>query len=71
MVHRVTNLQVYTDEVKETFAKFDTEIHQRIKADNRGYKLSKPIPQDLTDMSEEDTDFAEGFKMVFNNYDIS
>ena len=36
MVQRVTNIELSTDEVKETFVKFDTVIHQRIKLDNHG-----------------------------------
>ena len=50
--------------------KFDTEIHRRLKADNRGYKGSKPSPQDWADMLEEDPNFSEDFKRVFNNSDI-
>ena len=33
--------------------KFDTEIHRRLKADNRGYEGSKPSPQDWEYMLEE------------------
>ena len=69
-VQQVTNLELSTDEVKETFVNFDTEIHQSLKADNRGYKGSKPSPQDWADMLEEDTDFPEEFKRVFNNANI-
>ena len=70
MVHQVTNLELYTDEFKETFVKFDTEIHRRLKAENRGYKESKPIPQDREDILEEYPDFSEELKRVFNNADI-
>ena len=61
MLQRVTNIELSTDEVKETFGNFDAEIHQRLKADNRGYKGSKPNQQDLADILEEDPDFAEDF----------
>ena len=40
------NIELSTDEVKETFLKFDTKIHQRLKAYNRVYEVSKPSPQD-------------------------
>ena len=50
--------------------KFDTEIHRRIKTDNSGYKEYKPNPQYWADIFEEDPDFSEEFKMVFNNADI-
>ena len=41
MVQRVTNLKLSNDEVKETFVKFDSEIHRRLKADNYVYEGSK------------------------------
>ena len=50
--------------------KFDTEIHQRINTDSRGYEGSKPSPKDWEDMLDEDTDVSEEFKRVFNNADI-
>ena len=37
IVQRVTNLKLSTDEVKETFLKFDTEIHRRLKTDSHVY----------------------------------
>ena len=60
-VQRVSNIELSTDEVKETFVKFDTLIHQRLKADNRGYEGSKLSPQDWADVMEEDPDFSEEF----------
>ena len=51
--------------------RFDAEIHQRLKSDNCGYEVSKPSPQDWADMLESDTNFAEEFKRVFNNTDIT
>ena len=50
--------------------KFDTDIHQRLKANNCGYEGSKPITQDLAGMLEEYPNFAEDFKRVLNNADI-
>ena len=70
-LQRVTNIYLSTDEVKEAFVRFDTGIHRRLKEDNHVYEGSKPIPQDWADMSEADTEFAEEFKRVFNNYDIT
>ena len=49
---------------------FDTEILLRLKAENRGYKGSKPSPQDWAYMLEEDPYFYEEFKRVYNNSDI-
>ena len=49
---------------------FDTQIHLRLKEGNRGYKGPKPSTQDLADILEEDPDFADDFKRVFNNTDI-
>ena len=37
MVQRVNNIELSTDEFKETFLKFDAEIFRRLKADNCGY----------------------------------
>ena len=70
-VQRLTNLELYTDEAKENFVKFNTEIYQSPKVDNRGYERSKPTPKDWADMLEGDPDFAENFKRVFNNADIT
>ena len=36
-VQRILNLELCTYEVNETIVKFDAEICQRLKADNRGY----------------------------------
>ena len=49
---------------------FDTEIHQRVKADNFWYEGYKPNPQDWVGVLEEYPEFAEDFKRVFNNADI-
>ena len=64
------NLYLSTEEFKETFVGFDKEIRQRLKVNNCGYKLSKTSRKYWADMLEEDPDFAEEFKMVFNNADI-
>ena len=44
MVYQVTNIDLSTNEFKETFVKFDIKIHWTIKADKRGYEVSKPSP---------------------------
>ena len=51
--------------------KFDTEIHQRLKAENRGYEGSKPSLQYWEDMLEEGPKFDKEFERVFNNADIT
>ena len=63
-LHQGTNIELYTDEVKETFVEFDVEINQRIKVDNRGYDRYKPSPQYWANILEEDPDFAEDLKRV-------
>ena len=50
--------------------KFDTKIHQRLKADNRGCEGSKTSPQDWADMLKEYPEFDKEFKRVFNNADF-
>eukprot|EP00957_Ditylum_brightwellii_P031514 2389760-Ditylum_brightwellii.AAC.1 len=69
-VQWMTNLEQATEEVRETFVKFDAEIYQRLKADDRGYKESKLNPCDWSDVIEEDPDFAKEFRLVFNNQAI-
>ena len=51
--------------------KFDTEFDLRINVENLGYEGSKLSPQDWVDMLEEDSEFAEDFKIIFNNSDIT
>ena len=67
MVHHVKNIELYTDEVKETFVGIDAEINHRSTSDNHEYEGSKLIPQDWTYLLEEDPEFSEDFKRVFNN----
>ena len=52
LVNWGTNIELYNDKFKDIFLKFDTEIHQGIKADNRGYEGSKPSSQDWAYMLE-------------------
>ena len=37
-VHQVTNIELSSDQVKETFVKFDTEIHRRLKSETMDTK---------------------------------
>ena len=55
---------------QRNFVNFDAEIHLRMKAYSRGYEGYKPSPQYWVYMLEEDPEFAEEFKIVFNNADI-
>ena len=55
--HWITNIELSPDEAKETFVKFDAEIHRRIKVDNCRYKRSKKSPKYWADMLEEDIKF--------------
>lgn len=71
MLKRVTILELSTDEIKENFVNFDAEIHQMSNTDNHEYEGYKKTPQEWADMLEGDTDFADNFKMVLNNADIS
>ena len=70
MVHQVTNIELSTDQAKENFVKFDTEIHRRLKSENYGHKRSKRSPQDWANMLEEDPKFDDELKRLFNNADI-
>ena len=52
------------------FVKFDVEIYQRSKTDDRGNKGSKPNPHDWADVLEEDPDFAEEFNKFFSDTNV-
>ena len=69
-VQRVTNLELSTSEVKDTFSKFDQVIHQKLKSEHRGYVGDKPNPDDWADLMEEDEDFREEFQKIYNNDNI-
>ena len=60
-VQRVTNLELSTNSVKETFCAFDQTIHTRFKTDSRGYEGDKPNPEDWADLYETDINFQEEF----------
>ena len=67
--HWITNIELSPDEAKETFVKFDAEIHRRIKVDNCRYKRSKKV-QNIGRTCWKKISNFEGFKRIFNNADI-
>ena len=70
-VQRVTNLELSTSIVKDTFAKFDERIRLKIRpTKERGYIGDKPNPEDWNDLIEEDEDFADEFQKIFNDNTI-
>ena len=69
-VQRVTNLELSTASVKDTFRKFDDKISKKFKTSERGYIGNKPNPEDWADMIDNDPDFAEEFQRVFNDDNI-
>ena len=52
-VQRVTNLEKEKEKMKEIFAKYDEDIHNKLKCENRGYEGSKPDPKDWVDLFED------------------
>ena len=69
-LQKVTNTELSTDELKESFMEFDAEIHLRLNADNYGYVISKLSPQYWAHILEEYPNFSEEFKRIFSNDDI-
>ena len=58
-IQRVTNIELQETTVKETFIKYDVEIHRRLKDYYRGYYGSNPNPNYWSNLVEEDLDFEE------------
>ena len=69
-VQRVTNLELSTSAIKDTFDKFDQVIHQKLKSENRGYVGDKPNPDDWADLIDQDEDFREEFQKIYNDGSI-
>ena len=69
-VQAVTNLQHTTPEVKEIFNNLDKKIQDKLKSTHRGYEGDKPNPEDWADMIDNDDDFREEFKRIYNNTSI-
>ena len=69
-VQRVTNLELSTNSVKETFRAFDQTIQERFKSGSRGYDGDKPNPEDWADLIDTDTDFREEFEKIYNDDSI-
>ena len=70
MLQHIINIELSTDEVKETFAEFIAEIRQSSKSYKRECEGYKTSPQYWVDMLEKYPDFSEEFKRVFSNSDI-
>ena len=69
-VQRVTNLELSTSSVKDTFRIFDEKVGKRFNTSERGYIGNKPDPVDWADMIDNDPDFAEAFQRIYNDDDI-
>ena len=69
-VQRVTNLEMTTSSVKDTFNKFDQAIAEKFKSDHRGYLGEKPNPDNWADLLESDEDFQDEFEKIFNDTSI-
>ena len=68
-VQRVTHLELQTDEVSKIFSNLDEKINQKLKH-NANYEGEKPDPNDWSELYENDTEFNDEFRKVFNNTDI-
>ena len=66
-VQRVTNLELQTPDIQETFRKFDVAIQSKLNSIDRGYIGDKPDPKAWADLIEEDEDFKEEFQRLFND----
>ena len=66
-VWRVTQLELQTDEFKETFQELDKRISSKLEEKDRSYVGAKPDPKDWADLMEFDKDFQDEFSRVFNN----
>ena len=69
-VQRVTNLEMSTIDIKETFQQFDQRIRKKLKSRDRGYDGDKPNPDDWADIIDEDDDFREEFQKIYNDKSI-
>ena len=61
-VHRVTNIEKTTAEVKYTFQTLDEAMQKKMKiCSEDGYIGDKPNPDHWSDLIENDSDFREEF----------
>ena len=71
-VHRVTNIEKTTAEVKYTFQNFDEAIQKKTKSCSEdGCIGDKPNPDHLAELIENDSDFREEFEWIYNNDEIT
>ena len=66
----VTNLELSTPEVKDTFNAFDDKINAKLKCPSTGYEGDKPNPADWADLIDTDDDFREEFERIFNDTSV-
>lgn len=66
-VQNVTQLELQTEEVRETFAEFDAEIKRRVKHDEFPAGADKVNPEQWADLKASDEDFREEFFRVFQD----
>jgi hypothetical protein len=69
-VQRVTNLELATMNVKDTFRKFDDFIHTKLKLVTKNYIGDKPNPEDWAELLDTDEDFRREFQMLYNDDSI-
>ena len=67
---RVTQLELQTDALKQTFDEYDVSIKSKLNEKDRSYNGAKPDPEDWADLIEHDQDFSDEFSRIFNNPDI-
>ena len=66
-VQQVKNLEQQDKSIKDMFRKFDDEVHQRLKEEQRGYDGEKPNPQYWADLYESDPNFKDEFDRKFSD----
>ena len=70
-VQRVTNLELSTAAVKDTFQKFDASISARMTTcGDNGYNGDKPNPEHWAELMENDDDFRDEFNSIYNDDSI-
>jgi hypothetical protein len=62
-----TQLELQTNEIKQTFAAFDQSISNMLKDTEFPAVGDKPDPQDWADLTEDDADFREEFFQVYQD----
>jgi hypothetical protein len=62
-----TNLELQTDDVKDTFKAYDVELTRRIGSNDFPMEGDKPDPEQWADLRETDEDFREEFFKVYQD----